>query len=89
VLMPDKHVKLAESFFGLGSFLLELLTVPKTIDELWHLFSKAMTDKEYPALHSFENVVLAVDFLFAIQAVKLNGNGTLEKCDKLKSNGNL
>lgn len=80
MLMPDKHIRLSESFYGLGSFLLELLTTPKTIDELWRLFSKAVIGKEYPSQHSFENVVFAVDFLFAVGAVKLKSDGALEKC---------
>jgi hypothetical protein len=80
MLMPDKHIRLSESLFGLGSFLLELLTTPKTIDELWRLFSKAVTGKKYPSQHSFENVVFAVDFLFAVGAVKLKSDGALEKC---------
>jgi hypothetical protein len=80
MLMPDKHIRLSESLYGLGSFLLELLTTPKTIDELWRLFSKAATGKEYPSQHSFENVVFAVDFLFAVGAVKLKSDGALEKC---------
>lgn len=80
MLMPDKHVKLSESFYGLGSSLLELLTGPKTIDELWRHFSKAVVNKEYPSQHSFENIVFAVDFLFAVGVVKLKIDGALEKC---------
>ena len=52
----------------------------KTIDELWRLFSNAVIGKEYPSQHSFENVVFAVDFLFAVGAVKLKSDGALEKC---------
>jgi hypothetical protein len=81
VLMPDKHIKLSESFYGLGSFVLELLVFPKTIDELWGIFSKAVTSKEYPSQHSFEHLVLAVDFLYAISAVELQSNGALKRCD--------
>jgi hypothetical protein len=78
--MPDKHIKLSESFYGLGSFLLELLITPMTIDELWRLFSKSVVVKEFPSNHSFENLVFAVDFLYAIGAIKLQSNGALEKC---------
>jgi hypothetical protein len=81
MLMPDKHIRLSESFYGLGSFLLELLISPKTIDELWGLFSNAVKNKDYPSSHSFEHLVLAVNFLYAIRAVDLQSNGALKKCD--------
>ena len=40
--MPDKHVRFAESLLGLGSFVLEALDEPRTIDELWVLFGRQL-----------------------------------------------
>lgn len=80
MLMPDKHVRLSESLYGLGGYLLELLKAPATVDDLWRRFSKSVAAKEFPSGHSFEDIVLAVDFLYAIGAISLNESGVLEKC---------
>lgn len=82
MLLPNKHIRFSESLIGLGGFVLEKLTKPSTIDELWGEFCKARKSGEYPAQHSFENLVLAVDTLYAIGALKeLERNtGVLVKC---------
>jgi hypothetical protein len=79
MLMPDKHIGFAESLIGLGSFVLDNLKTPKDIDLLWKLFENAR-GKEFPAFHSFDNLLLAVDMLFAINAVHMLDNGKLERC---------
>lgn len=81
MLMPDKHIRFAESLIGLGSFVLELLNEPRTIDELWVLFGRHRTSGKYPAPHSFENLVLAVGVLYAIGAVSEDEqSGVLSRC---------
>lgn len=80
MLLPDKHIKLAESLLGFGSFALEALDEPKTIDTLWSEFQQIYNEGDFPAYHSFENLVLAVDFLFWIGAVTEQDNGSLVKC---------
>ena len=78
--LPDKHIRFAESLLGLGAFVLEALDTPKSIDALWEELLPAMKEDLLPASHSFDNLVLAVDMLFAIQAVTLNPNGLLKRC---------
>lgn len=81
MLMPDKHIRFSESLLGLGSFLLESLMSPRTIDDLWIDYGKARMSGKYPAPHTFENLVLAVDVLFAIGAVEeLDQSGVLRRC---------
>jgi len=80
MLLPDKHIKLGESLLGLGSFALEVLEKPKTIDNLWAEFREVENTEKFPAYHSFENFVLAVDFLFFIGAIVEQENGSLVKC---------
>lgn len=81
MLMPDKHIKFSESLLGLGSFLLDALSAPQTIDDLWTVYGKARKAGEYRAPHTFENLVLAVDILFAIGAVKEHDHsGVLRRC---------
>ena len=45
MLMPDKHVKFSESLIGLGSFVLESLDEPMSIDALWKSFKQARTEQ--------------------------------------------
>jgi len=80
MLLPDKHIKMSESLLGLGSFLLSTLSKPMTVDTMWFEYSKAREDGRYPAHHTFENVVLALDVLFALDAISIQKNGLIEKC---------
>jgi hypothetical protein len=81
MLLPDKHIKMSESLLGLGSFLLSILRKPMTVDTMWFEYSKAREDGTYPAYHTFENVVLALDVLFALGVISTQKNGLIEKCD--------
>lgn len=81
MLMPDKHIRFAESLIGLGSFVLESLDQPRSIDELWVIFGRHRQSGQYHAPHSFENLVLAVDVLYAIGAVTEDEpSGVLSRC---------
>jgi hypothetical protein len=81
MLLPDKHIKMSESLLGLGSFLLSTLRKPMTVDAMWFEYCKAREDGTYPAHHTFENAVLALDVLFAIGAIAIKKDGLIEKCD--------
>jgi hypothetical protein len=81
MLLPDKHIKLAESLLGLGGFALQVLATPQPIDVLWKELQETNNTAELPAYHSFENLVLAVDFLFSIGAITIDRSGKLERCD--------
>lgn len=82
MLMPDKHIRFAESLLGLGSFVLDSLGEPKTIDELWGEFCRARKKEAFPAPHSFENLVMAVDALYALGTLtEINQSGVLRRCD--------
>lgn len=81
MLMPDKHINFSESLLGLGSFVLDALTVPQTIDDLWDRYGKSWKAGNYPSPHTFENLVLAIDVLFAVGAVhEPDQSGVLRRC---------
>ena len=80
MLLPDKHIRFAESLLGLGAFVLEELERPKSLDALWAALRNHMEKQRMPATHTFDNLVLAVDVLFAIGAVTLNPDGRLNRC---------
>jgi hypothetical protein len=80
MLLPQKHIKLAESFLGLGSFIIENLNAPASVDSLWGKFEGVNNTDAFPAYHTFGNFVLAIDFLFAIGAVRSDEKGDLLLC---------
>lgn len=77
MLLPSKHISLPESIFVLGFYLLSLIDRPMTLQEIWNMFSKVNHTPEYPAYHGFENVVLALDFLYCINAIEYDESGLI------------
>jgi len=80
MVLPDKHIRFAESLLGLGALVLETLDAPKSIDAVWKEVHSRMQCGAFPAAHTFDNLVLSVDVLFAVRAVALNRDGRLVRC---------
>jgi hypothetical protein len=80
MVLPDKHIRFSESLLGLGALVLESLDVPKSIDALWNELHPQMESGAFPARHTFDNLVLAADLLYAVGTVTLNRNGRLVRC---------
>jgi hypothetical protein len=80
MILPAKHLKLSESLLGLGSFVLLQIKNPKDIDGIWTEYQKAYTTRRYPAYHTFENLILAIIFLYSLGAIQIDDNGRLAKC---------
>lgn len=83
-LLPEKHVRTSESILGLGAIVLASLAVgTKNLDALWADVKDQ--DSVRPRAHgsiTFDTLILAVDFLFAIGAVHMNGEGLLENATR-------
>ncbi len=79
MIFPSKHLKLSESFFGLGSYVLENISSPKTIDEVWESFLKVNNTSKFPAYHSFDNLILTVDFLYSLGLIEHDEKGKLKR----------
>jgi hypothetical protein len=75
MILPSKHIRVAESLLGYAGFILSKLHGPKTIDELWTECTKANDTKRFPAYHGFDQLVLALDYLFIIGAIDINNKG--------------
>ena len=81
MLLPDKHITLAESILGLGAFVLgELLKGAKSVDRLYERVSDASEGPNLPAYHDFDSLLLAILFLYSIGAVELTNNGGVQLC---------
>ena len=75
MILPSKHISIAESLFGLGGYILSILDKPKTLEEIWKEFSN--NSKKYPAYHGFDNLVLAIDYLYMIGSIEVNKKGKI------------
>lgn len=81
-LMPRKHIRLNETVLGLGAVVLSVLEQPLTLDEMWALVRDVRKKKRtIPEKTSFEDLVLAVDFLFALGAIQPVESGKFVVCD--------
>jgi hypothetical protein len=78
MLLPDKHITFSESLLGFGSFLLSKLQGPMTADQLWRSYERDANS--YPAYQSFDNMILALNVLYAIGALHINEYGELVSC---------
>nr|WP_300849333.1 ABC-three component system middle component 6 [uncultured Acetatifactor sp.] len=77
MILPKKQLSLNESFFGFGAFLLQRLRVPATADELWEYYKESYADKKYPVKFSFDQFIMALDYLYIIGAIKADEKGGL------------
>jgi hypothetical protein len=77
MILPSKHISLSESLIGLGGVLLQtIIKQPCSLEHIWQEYSKINNNKDvFPAYHSFNNVVLAVNLLFIIGAININSEG--------------
>ncbi len=50
---------------------------PKTVDQLWFRVTKQNETKKAMAYHGFDNVVLALNYLYIIGAVDINSEGLI------------
>jgi hypothetical protein len=79
MILPSKHIRFSESLLGLGGIILNIINEPKTIDEIWFKFSEINNNKKiFPAYHNFDNVVLALDYLFLIGAISIDIKGKIQ-----------
>ena len=72
MILPKKQLSVSESFFGFGAFLLQQLSKPMTIDDLWEYYKEEYSNKRYSTKY-----IMALDYLFIIGAIEKNERGLL------------
>ncbi len=77
MILPRKQLSISESFFGFGGFLLQQLDTPMTVDGLWEYYKDSYSNKKYPVKFSFDQFIMALDYLFIIGAIRKNERGLL------------
>jgi len=80
MLLPDKHVSLADSLLGLGAFILDELRQPHSVDWLHERVGIARETRTLPSFHDFDSLILAVLFLYSIGAIEITGDGGIRRC---------
>jgi hypothetical protein len=79
MIMPTKHIRFSESLLGLSGIILNILSEPMTVDEIWYKYSEINNSKnKFPAYHNFDNLVLATNCLFLIGAIEIDSIGKLQ-----------
>jgi hypothetical protein len=81
MLLPDRHISLAESILGLGGFILGELDGPQSVDRLYARVTAARDNHDLPAYHDFDAVLLAILFLYSLGAIELTDSGGVRRCD--------
>jgi hypothetical protein len=66
--LPNKHIPLRSSILGLGALILHKLDQPSTVSGLWDRC------RQSTEIASFERFTLAVDLLFALGAITMEGS---------------
>lgn len=75
MILPNEHLDLPTSLLGVGAQVLKCLKTPSTVTTVWEEFQQA--NGGVP----FRRFVLALDFLYAIDAVTYS-NGLLHRSEK-------
>ena len=75
MILPRKQVSLEESLFGFGAFLLSKINQGVSFGDLWDVYKTAYNNKEYSVKYSFDQYIMAMDFLFIIGAIRQNEEG--------------
>lgn len=79
MLFPSKHLKLSQSIWAVGGIVLGILTKPKDTETVWREFCDINDGPELPYKHSFDNFLLALNFLFSIDTIDIDDTGALYK----------
>ena len=64
MILPTKYIPLSDSILGVGAIILSKLGEPATPSAIWEEV------RDTPEVGNYERFILALDLLFAIQAVE-------------------
>ena len=77
MILPTKHLSESRCLIGVGAQILAYLNEPKTVSGLWGAV-KAQKKTDGSLHITYDWFILALDFLYAIQAIKAE-RGLLRK----------
>lgn len=79
---PSKHIRLNESFLGLGAIVLIEVSTPISVDDLWRKIQQGLVRNKYhlPRHLSIDDLVKALVLLKSKGLIELSTNGDIVKC---------
>jgi hypothetical protein len=77
MILPKKHLPIDECVLGFGAYLLQHLSKPMAIDSLWKVYLGEFEKSIYSTKFSFDQFIIVIDFLYAIEAITINEKGEL------------
>ena len=80
MILPKKHLSLDESLFGFGAYLLDNIVKNSNIDRLWRNYLNDYKNNIYIVKFTFDQFIITIDYLFAINAIEINQKGELRLC---------
>lgn len=80
MILPDKHITMAESILGLGAVLLSHLGDAHSIDRLYEMIKLDIESGKLPAHHDLDSVMLSILFLYSIGAIEATNSGGVRRC---------
>lgn len=81
MILPKKHLSLDESLFGFGAYLLDNIGKNSNIDRLWRNYLSDYKNNIYSVKFTFDQYIITIDYLFAINAIEINQKGELKLCN--------
>lgn len=81
MILPSKHINFYESILGLGGLILKLIEnePPLVFEHIWKRIDELNHNRKNNIYYSFDNVVLAIDFLYMIGAINLDKDNNIYK----------
>lgn len=77
-ILPNKHIEMSKSLFGIGGIILGLLNKPSYIETCWNNYVTNYIDKKVVKYNcTFDYFILAIDYLYTIGAVNMDNKGRL------------
>lgn len=70
MILPTKHLSQDRALLGVGAEILQILTEPKTVSRLWDELKRNRGAFDSCSL-TYDWFVLALDFLFLLNAIEL------------------
>ncbi|MDR1449607.1 MAG: hypothetical protein LBI84_05310 [Propionibacteriaceae bacterium] len=80
MLLPTKGINCDRALLTVGGTIISLLSSPATVSALWERLRRRTQTADGQAKITFDWFALALTMLFAVQAVRWNSNGQLERC---------
>lgn len=78
MILPNKYVKLSESYLGVSSIILNLVCENKiTIEKLWDKFEKYILKNDFNHIPSYQKFLLTLDFMYLTNMINFNAEGEI------------